>query len=139
SALLIDVAVPDMPARPANRALGLNGLKRIYTDGQFWRIAPLSATCIGTAWALQGLWAAPWLADVENLDQSHIVRHLSVMGAALCAGALLFGIGADRLRSRGVRPQTLLGLAACGFIAAQIALIAGARIPPDVMWAVIAA
>jgi MFS family permease len=139
SALLIDVAVPDMPTRPANRALGLSGLKLIYTDGQFWRIAPLSATCIGTAWALQGLWAAPWLADVENLDQSHIVSHLSIMGAALCAGALLFGIGADRLRSRGVRPQTLLGLAACGFIAAQIALIAGARIPPDIMWAVIAA
>jgi MFS family permease len=139
SAMLIHVAVPEMTVRPAKGAIGLGGLKAIYADAKFWRIAPLSATCIGTAWALQGLWAAPWLADVENLDQAHVVRHLFVMGVALCAGALLFGIGADRLRRRGVRPQTLLGLAACGLIAAQVALIAGARIPSDVMWAVIAA
>jgi len=139
SAVLIHVAVPEMTVRPASGALGLRALKAIYTDGKFWRIAPLSATCIGTAWALQGLWAAPWLADVERLDQVHVVRHLFIMGVALCAGALIFGIGADRLRRRGVRPQTLLAVAACGFIAAQIALIAGVPIPSDLMWGVIAA
>jgi hypothetical protein len=29
--------------------------------------------CISTAWALQGFWAGPWLADVENLDRPEIV------------------------------------------------------------------
>jgi MFS family permease len=139
SAVLIRVAVPEMPARPATGALGLAGLKAIYTTGKFWRIAPLSATCIGTAWALQGLWAAPWLADVDHLDHAHVVHHLFIMGVALCVGALMFGIGADRLRRRGVRPQALLGLAAGGFIAAQIALIADTRVPSEVIWAVIAA
>jgi MFS family permease len=139
SAVLIHAVVPEMPARPAGAAPARNGLKTIYANPNFWRVAPLSATCIGTAWALQGLWAAPWLADVEHLDQPHVVRHLFIMGVALCAGALAFGIGADRLRRRGVKPQTLLGLAASALIAAQIALITGVRIPSDAMWAVIAA
>lgn len=138
SALLIHLVVPEMPVRPAGGAPGRNSLKAIYANPNFWRVAPLSATCIGTAWALQGLWAAPWLADVEHLDHPHVVRHLFVMGVALCAGALLFGIGADRLRRRGVRPQTLLSLAASSLIAAQIALIAGLH-PSDAMWTVIAA
>jgi MFS family permease len=30
------------------------GLKSIYCDSRFWRLAPLSATCIGSAWALHG-------------------------------------------------------------------------------------
>jgi hypothetical protein len=30
-------------------------------------VAPLSATCIGSAWALQGLWAAPWLNACLNM------------------------------------------------------------------------
>jgi MFS family permease len=45
------------------------GLKAIWSDARFWRLAPLSATCVGTAWVLQGLWAAPWLADVEGLER----------------------------------------------------------------------
>ncbi|MFZ1892906.1 MAG: MFS transporter, partial [Rhodoplanes sp.] len=78
------------------------GLKEIFADPRFWRLAPLSATCIGTSWALQGLWAASWLADVERLDRAEVVRRLFVMALALCAAALGLGIAADRLRRRGV-------------------------------------
>ncbi|MGY3079233.1 putative MFS family arabinose efflux permease [Bradyrhizobium sp. LM6.10] len=34
---------------------GTVSLKTVYTDGRFWRIAPISSTCIGSAWALQSL------------------------------------------------------------------------------------
>ena len=76
--------------------------KAIYSDPRFWRLAPISTMCIGTAWALQGLWAAQWLADVEGLNRPDIVNHLFAMALALSAGALLMGVGADRLRSRGI-------------------------------------
>ena len=78
-------------------------LRDIYRDARFLRLAPLSTVCIGTAWSLQGLWAAPWLEHVEGLDRSAVVHHLLVMGVALSLGALLLGWGADRLRRRGVR------------------------------------
>jgi hypothetical protein len=74
--------------------------------------------CISTGWALQGLWAAPWLADVENLGPE-IVHHLFVMALALCAGALLLGILAERLRRHGVRTQVVLAAVGVLFIAAE--------------------
>jgi hypothetical protein len=37
------------------RSNRLLALKQILTDCRFWRLAPLSATCIGAPWALQGL------------------------------------------------------------------------------------
>jgi MFS family permease len=138
SAALIYFVVPEASPASTSRASKSASLKSIYADPRFWRVAPLSATCIGTAWALQGLWAAPWLNDVARLDQSQIVQQLFVMGAALCTGALLFGIAADRLRRRGVRPQTLLGVVATVFIAAQVSLISGYRLPPELLWAIIA-
>jgi MFS family permease len=136
SALLIYLLVPE-PDGPATNKANAVGLKVIYADPRFWRVAPVSATCIGTAWALQGLWAASWLADVDKLSEPQIVQHLFDMGLALSAGALLFGVGADRLRRRGVRPQTLLGAAAVVFVIAQIGLITDWPLPSQLLWAVI--
>ena len=61
SALLIYLIVPE--ATPAATGAVAVGLRKIYADPRFWRLAPLSASCIGTAWALQGLWAAQWLKE----------------------------------------------------------------------------
>jgi MFS family permease len=49
----------------------------IYRDARFWRLAPLSALSVGSAWALQGLWAAPWLSAVEGLERHTIVVYSS--------------------------------------------------------------
>ena len=95
--------------------------------------------CIGTAWAIQGLWAAPWLADVDRLGQAEIVRHLLIMAITLSAAALLLGIGADRMRSHGIQPQAILSCAAILFMAAELMLILDPRsILDTVTWAVVA-
>src|SRR6478609_6456671 len=130
-ALVIYLVVPDMPAAISGAGTrttsGLTpttgSLKTVYADPRFWRLAPLSATCIGTAWALQGLWAATWLSDVERLDRAALLWHLVVMAISLSLGGLLWGVAVDRLRQRGVGPRALLGLFATVFIAAQLALI----------------
>jgi len=139
-ALVIYLVVPDMPAAISGAGTPtIGGLKTVYADPRFWRLVPLSATCIGTAWALQGLWAAPWLSDVERLDRSELLRHLLIMAIALSLGALLWGVAVDRLRRRGVGPGALLGLVAAMFIAAQLALILRLPLPLYVPWIVIAA
>src|ERR1700688_3966185 len=90
SAGLVYFVVPERagtaPAQPGSAS---GNLKAIYTGPRFWRLAPLSATCVGTAGALQGLWVAPWLADVEGFERGDAIRHLFVMAIALSAGALL--------------------------------------------------
>jgi hypothetical protein len=127
SAALVYLVVPE--AKPAaNRAVSLS-LKNVYADPRFWRVAPLSASCIGTAWALQGLWAAQWLADVDGFDRAEVVQHLFGMAVALSLGAILLGSVADRLRRRGVGPEVLLGFVAAVFIATQFALVLDLPIP----------
>jgi MFS family permease len=113
-------------------------LKQVYANPRFWRLAPLSATSIGTAWALHGLWAAQWLADVESLERSAVVRHLFVMAVVVSVGALLFGVAVSRLRRRGVGPQILLGFVATVSIAAQLALILRLSLPSYVLWTIVA-
>jgi MFS family permease len=126
-------------AKPAPSATFSAGLRTVYADPRFWRLAPLSASCIGTSWALQGLWAAQWLRDVEGLDRSGVVSHLFVMAVALSAGAVLMGVAADRLRKRGVGPEAFLGLVAAVFIATQFALILRLPVPSYLQWSVVAA
>jgi MFS family permease len=114
-------------------------LKKVYTDPRFWRLAPLSATSIGTAWALHGLWAAQWLSDVEGLSRTELVWHLFVMAVAVSLGALLFGVATDRLRRRGIGPHALLGFVAMVSIAAQLALTLRWPLPSYLLWAIVAA
>ena len=136
-AAMIYLVVPE--AAPAESRAVKVGLRQVYADPRFWRVAPLSAACIGTAWSLQGLWAAQWLRDVEGLDRAGVVQHLFAMAVALSLGAILLGFAADRLRKRGVGPEVLLGLVATVFIAAQFELILRLPSPSYLQWAVVAA
>jgi MFS family permease len=49
SAVLIYLIVPE--AAPVASGAVSVGLRKVYADPRFWRLAPLSATRIGTAWA----------------------------------------------------------------------------------------
>ncbi len=136
-AVMIYSIVPEATPVPGGAVSA--GLRKVYADPRFWRVAPLSASCIGTAWALQGLWAAQWFKDVEGLDRAGVVIHLFAMAVALSLGAILLGIAADRLRRRGVGPGALLGLVAALFIATQLALILRLPLPSYLQWSVVAA
>ena len=139
-ALVIYLVVPEVPAAmPVAGGPTPNSLRTVYADPRFWRLAPLSATCIGTAWALQGLWAAPWLSDVERLDRSGLLWHLLIMAIALSLGGLLWGVAVDRARRRGVGLRALIGLVATMFIVAQLALILRLPLPSYVPWIFVAA
>ncbi|HZE53092.1 MAG TPA: MFS transporter [Bradyrhizobium sp.] len=136
-AAIIFCVVPEA-APNANGAVSA-GMRKIYTDPRFWRLAPLSSACIGTAWALQGLWAAQWLTEVDGLDRVEVVQHLFAMAVALSLGALLLGVAADRLRRRGVGPELLLVFVTAVFIATQLTLILRLPLPSYFLWAVVAA
>jgi MFS family permease len=114
-------------------------IREIYRDARFWRVAPVSALCIGSSWAFQGLWAAQWLTDVAALDRADVVHHLFVMAVALCAGALLIGIAADAVRKRGIGPERVLVVAVSVFIAAEAALMLRLPVPNITLWALVGA
>ncbi|MGY8682559.1 MFS transporter [Bradyrhizobium sp. UFLA05-153] len=137
AALLIFLAVPESKIAQQARPAGLR-LEAIFTDRRFWRIAPLSASCVGSAWSLQALWAAPWLRDVEGLNRETLVTQLFVTAIGVCAGALLLGTIADRLRRRGIGSETLLAVMALLFILAELTLILRLPLPSMLPWSVVA-
>jgi MFS family permease len=139
AALLILQFVPECPAPRRGKATASGmSIRAIYRDARFWRLAPLSATTVGSAWALQGLWAGPWLADVEGLPRHDVVMHLLLMALGLSASALILGTAGDRLRRRGVSLSATFGFATGLAMLAQLALILRWPIPAWLPWIAIA-
>lgn len=133
-ALAVLRLVPDMP-RPGSSWSGLlNGLRMIYTTPLFWRIAPLAVMTCGTGFALQGLWAAPWLTDVARLGQPQVAMHLSVMAFGLLLGSIACGPLASVANRFGCSLFTLVGLLAVGFFGVLGLLAAGATLFALPLW-----
>ena len=126
--------VDSQTATPARKPLTLWS---IYSDPRFLRIAPLSATCIGSAWALQSLWASAWLTDVEGFDGPSRVTHMLFMAVGLSLGALLLGGLADRLRKLNIGTEVLLAGVGALFIVAQLALVLRIHLPSFLPWSMV--
>ncbi|MET4358724.1 MFS family permease [Bradyrhizobium sp. RT9b] len=136
AATLIYLVVPERTTWPQGSRTPAT-LKTVYSDARFWRMAPLSATCIGSAWALQSLWAAPWLSDVERLDRTRLVNELFVMAVALSLGALVLGVLANWVRRRAKKSEALFGLVAAMLILAELVLILHPPWPSLLPWCVL--
>lgn len=133
---LIYFSVPQREPNPDTSMSSQSSLSlwSVFTDARFLRIAPLSAACVGSSWALQSLWAVPWLADVEGFDRQSQMTQLSIMAICLSLGALTLGTIADRLRKRGIRVEVLFAATAVLFILAELALVLHAPLPPLLPW-----
>jgi MFS family permease len=112
-------------------------LRSIFLDPRFLRIAPLSATCIGSSWAMHSLWAASWLADVEGFDRQGVINQLFTMAIGISLGALLLGTLADRLRKRGISTEALLAVFGALFMLAELALIMRVPLPSILPWSIV--
>ncbi|MBV8699419.1 MAG: MFS transporter [Bradyrhizobium sp.] len=137
-AILIFLVVPERQRPPQGAATPL-GLKAIFGNARFVRLAPLSATCIGSAWSMQGLWAAPCLGDVEGFDRETILTYLFAMGVVLSIAGWLFGKLAHGLSRQSAGLEKVLAVIATLFVAAQLALILRLPVPLPFSWGVVAA
>jgi predicted MFS family arabinose efflux permease len=139
SALAILMFVPERhPQKSAAMRARNTSILAIYRDSRFWRLAPVSALFVGSSWALQGLWAAPWFSAVEALDRQTIVIYLFLMAASLAPSALLLGAAVHRLHRRGISNARMLALVTALGMSAELALILRLPVPPLLPWLVIA-
>ncbi len=104
AAMVLAVVGPRQKIQGAGEALGdqLRGVIGVFTDRAFLQIAPLCVAATGTALAVQGLWAGPWLRDVAELSPAAAASVLSLMAVAMLAGFLAFGAIAARLQGYGI-------------------------------------
>ena len=112
-------------------------LADVLRDPFFRRFAPLSASCFGAVLALQGLWAGPFLAEVNGLSRPQIAADLAWMAVVLILAAPLWGVLTSTLR-RGVRLTRVAGAAAALLIASEASILLPARWP-SLAWCLVAA
>lgn len=139
TAAVIYLVTPEGSVRPESAAVRKQPptLRSVFLDKRFLRIAPLSATCIGSSWALQSLWAASWLSDVEGLDRASLMQQLFILAVGISVGAILLGTMADRLRKKGIATEVLLAAVGGLFALAELVLILRVPLPSVLPWTVV--
>jgi predicted MFS family arabinose efflux permease len=126
--------VPDTP--PPQQAQGFatqwSGVRSVFGSARFWWIAPLVGFSTGSFMAVQGLWAVPWMMEVEQVSRVEAARVLLAMGIAILAGYMVIATLATRLGARGVKPRHLFvaGFASNGLAFAAIL----AQLPGSILW-----
>ena len=113
-----------VPRRPASEGRlrsrdALQGFIDAVTDRRFLRVAPLSASVVGTSFAIHGLWAARWLKDVDCFAPDDVLDGLLAIGAGLTLGSLAIGVAAMGLAKLQVSCTKAFGWFCAAFIALQ--------------------
>jgi predicted MFS family arabinose efflux permease len=100
---------------------------RIFARIDFWRLAAPLVICQATFQALQGLWFAPWLADVHGLERGAIADYLFFSAAAYMIASLALGSVSDAAAKRGIAALRFyqVGMLICTAAFAPLAFGAG--------------
>lgn len=134
--VLVLFVVPEKRAgRSGERFLDqLRGIGSVFTSPRFWRTAPLTALSQASFFAIQGLWAGPWLKDVLQYEAKTVVTLLFWIAMAMVAGFIGLGSLAGRLQRWGVPVLTSAVTGMALFMAVQLLLIVGPSAWAGPLW-----
>ncbi|MDD3354179.1 MFS transporter [Zoogloea sp.] len=109
-AALIFFVMPDKEGSHGGGDLqhALKGVKEVLAAGRFWSFSGQSAFFTGGFMALQGLWAVPWLMEVNGYSRAGAADHLFWLNLGMLAGQLSIGAWATKLAARGITPLRLM-------------------------------
>lgn len=139
AAVLVFLLVPQHSPARERQQHGFSGFVDAITDRRFLRLAPLSASVVGTSFAVHGLWAARWFADIEHFTPAQVLHGLLAMGVGLTVGSLAIGTAAIWLAKLGINTIKVFGWLCAAFIAAQVAIQIDLPLPHLVPWMIIGA
>ena len=129
------------PEKPAGRdveplRLQLIALAGVLRSREFWRFAPMSTLMVGGFMAIQGLWAVPWLMNVNGLDRDAAALRLLLSVVGMLTGFLGMAVGLGPLSQRGVAPERVLQAGLALGLPATLLIVLGIG-PTAVLWFVL--
>lgn len=129
------LTVPDQAVGARRESLGqqVRSLGGIYGSRVFWRFAPQGSLTAGGFMAIQGLWAVPWLMEVEGASRSEAAGVLFLLSLAMLGGFLFVATCSGWLSRRGISPMTLLTVGMGLALAVELAIILGVA-PAAWLW-----
>ena len=113
--------VPDTPKpqHATDMRAQFAGVRSVFGHPRFWWISPLGGFGMGAFFAIQGLWAVPWMMDVDGRSRAEAAATLLGMSLASLVGYLFLGMFATTLARRGIGARHLF---AAGFTLNAVAL-----------------
>jgi MFS family permease len=129
------MTVPDHAAAVARESFGqqIRTLGGIYGNRVFWRFAPQGSLVSGGFMAIQGLWAVPWLMEVNGATRADAAGILFLMGLAMLAGFGFVATCAGWLARHQVSPMMLLTAGMGLALLVELAILLG-LLPPAWLW-----
>lgn len=121
------MTVPDHAAAGSRESFGeqIRTLGGIYGNRVFWRFAPQGCLISGGFMAIQGLWAVPWLMEVNGATRSDAAGVLFLMGLAMLAGFVFVATCSGWLARRNITPMMLLTAGMGLALVVELAIILG--------------
>lgn len=95
----------------------------IFTNGFFWKVAPVTMMSQASFIAIQSLWVGPWHRDIAGLARTDVATSLFWIAAAMVAGFLGLGMLSSRLHRFGIKTQQVAMVGMGCFILAQALIV----------------
>ncbi len=129
------MTVPDHGTQAERETLGqqIRSLGHIYGNRVFWRFAPQGCVIVGGFMAIQGLWAVPWLMEVNGATRGDAAGVLFLMSLAMLSGFLFVATCSTWLARRGISPMALLRAGMGLALVVELAILLGLA-PPASLW-----
>jgi len=127
--------VPDKAAAATGESFRqqIRALGSIYGNPVFWRFAPQGCFIVGGFMAIQGLWAVPWLMEVNGASRSDAAGTLLWLALSMLVGFLFVATCSGWLSRRGITPMMLLRTGMGLALVAELAIILKLA-PPALLW-----
>jgi predicted MFS family arabinose efflux permease len=93
-------AVPAAPEAGVDRIQVWRDLRSVLKNRRAWPATLVNFGISGSFFAFGGLWAMPFLTQVQGMSRAAASSHLSVFFASFALGCVLVGSVSDRLRRR---------------------------------------
>ncbi|HLI10665.1 MAG TPA: MFS transporter [Alphaproteobacteria bacterium] len=111
------------------------GIRRILSSRLFWAVGMFTGLSNAVFLAEQGLWAGPFMREVEGLDARSAARLVVVLALAMVSGGFVLGWLARQLDRRGLSTYASAGANAGIFMLVQAVMLLDTPLPPTALWA----
>ena len=124
-AILILTLVPDLPMQKKHISWSehLNGLRHVYGDRYFWKLAPLVMAIGGTITAFQCFAVSPFLLEVVHSTKAEISYILLAMGIAMIISNPIGSILNSILPNKTGKMEAIIGGGALIAIIFQVFIV----------------